>query len=140
MYVDDFKMSGPKDGLKESWAAMRHQGLKMDDPAPAGHYLGCMHKMSKQKMDGGVMINVIEYDMEDYLQNVVVKYKNLCAKSNFQVKMKKVSTPFIPEDHKASPQSQPCAPGRYVTCPWCKNTVPCEEEIQAAIAALQSFL
>jgi hypothetical protein len=40
VYVDDFKMAGPKDNLAKGWDLIR-RGIKMDDPAPMGHFLGC---------------------------------------------------------------------------------------------------
>ena len=42
VYVDDSKMSGPENNLKEGWKAIR-RGIVTDDPKPVGKCLGCQH-------------------------------------------------------------------------------------------------
>ena len=51
VYVDDFKMSGPKQNLKKGWDAIR-KDLKLEDPKPVGKCLGCMHVVKDVKRDG----------------------------------------------------------------------------------------
>ena len=45
VYVDDFKLAGPKALMKECWASIR-RGKRTDEPFPVGKYLGCDHKTS----------------------------------------------------------------------------------------------
>ena len=45
VYVDDFKMAGPKRSMASAWADIR-KGVKTGDPEPAGFYLGCRHVLS----------------------------------------------------------------------------------------------
>ena len=55
VYVDDFKLSGPKANLKEGWNLIRHgpngnKGIDIDDPvsleSEAGeNFLGCRHRI-----------------------------------------------------------------------------------------------
>ena len=54
-YVDDFKMAGPAEAMKEAWSLLRKQGpngtkgLKMDEPKAGNmRYLGCEHKYAKR--------------------------------------------------------------------------------------------
>ncbi len=39
VYVDDFKLSGPADGVDRGWKLIRSV-LNVEDPQPAGLYLG----------------------------------------------------------------------------------------------------
>jgi hypothetical protein len=55
VYVDDFKMAGPKEALREAWSLLRKtgpngtKGLNMDDPKAGNtRYLGCEHKYAKR--------------------------------------------------------------------------------------------
>jgi hypothetical protein len=47
VYVDDFKLAGPKECLEEGWALIR-QGIKTDIPHDVGLYLGCIHRVSEK--------------------------------------------------------------------------------------------
>ena len=40
------------------------------------------------------------------------------------LRLRKVDTPFLPEDQALSPQGAPAAGGPVVECPWCKHTFP----------------
>ena len=42
VYVDDFKMAGPRVSLSEGWKLIR-SGITTDDPVPVNRYLGCEH-------------------------------------------------------------------------------------------------
>ena len=42
VYVDDFKMSGPKDSLQKGWSLIASK-IDLDTPGPVGRYLGCEH-------------------------------------------------------------------------------------------------
>ena len=49
IYVDDFKLAGPKGNLAEGWRLLRtkslvtgEKGLDIEEPAPIGRYLGCL--------------------------------------------------------------------------------------------------
>ena len=41
VYVDDFKLVGKEENLKEGWKLMIDSGLQLDPPEPLGDYLGC---------------------------------------------------------------------------------------------------
>ena len=44
--------------------------------------------------------------------------------------MKKVATPFLPEDHSSAESRVPACGGNAVSCPWCKHSFP-ETEFKA---------
>ena len=43
VYVDDFKMAGPRKNIKAGWDLIRRE-IRLDDPTPVGKYLGCGHE------------------------------------------------------------------------------------------------
>ena len=43
VYVDDFKLAGPKDSIKEGWKTISSV-IDMDPPEDIGRYFGCMHR------------------------------------------------------------------------------------------------
>ena len=43
VYVDDFKLAGPKDNIKEGWKTISSV-TDMDPPEAIGRYFGCMHR------------------------------------------------------------------------------------------------
>ena len=45
VYVDDFKMSGPKDNMSKGWSLIASK-LDMDTPGEVNRYLGCDHRVS----------------------------------------------------------------------------------------------
>ena len=73
IYVDDFKMSGPKCNLAKGWELIGN-GLKIEPPTPLGLYLGCKHEQSTRTLpDTGKSVRVIEYNMEEFLSSCVDK-------------------------------------------------------------------
>ena len=47
VYVDDFKLSGPKKNLAEGWRLIgdgREGGITVETPSDSGLYLGCKHE------------------------------------------------------------------------------------------------
>ena len=59
VYVDDFKLSGPKHNIKKGWDLVRRSGLKIEEPKPCatvgvppekgvGVYLGCLQEKGRQ--------------------------------------------------------------------------------------------
>jgi hypothetical protein len=54
VYVDDFKISGPEKNAKKAWELIRAEnartgkpGIVLDNPTPAGEFLGCGHVVSE---------------------------------------------------------------------------------------------
>ena len=63
VYVDDFKLSGPKENLAEGWRRIR-SGITTDDPHPLGLYLGCYHEAVEKTLPNGVKIRGRCYNQE----------------------------------------------------------------------------
>ena len=79
VYVDDFKLSGPKESLKKGWDLIR-KNIQMEDPTPLQLYLGCIHRKFEGRLEkDGPVVNGIEYDMESFLASCVQRYLQLCA-------------------------------------------------------------
>ena len=100
VYVDDFKMSGPTKNLPEGWKLLR-SGIDMDDPYPLDRCLGCIHHI-RAGMINQKPVQIIEYDVCDFMQQCVQAYKNACGEPDMQ--LRKVDTPFLP-----SPEGGICA-------------------------------
>ena len=45
VYVDDFKLAGPKANLAAGWKLIRER-IKMDEPTKADKFLGCQHTIT----------------------------------------------------------------------------------------------
>jgi hypothetical protein len=91
VYVDDFKLAGPAKHMAEAWVAIR-QGIVMEDPAPAGLYLGCKHELSDRVLPCRTTpVRTIEYNMEEFLRSCVERYQRLSGIAH----MRLVPTPFL---------------------------------------------
>ena len=123
VYVDDFKMSGPTKNLAKGWNLIRHQaGLVLEDPLPAHLYLGCIHEKRTVQLAGGRSAQAVVYNMESYFASAVSKYCKLAQSLvGKEIKLKKVATPFLPEDHSSAESRVPACGGNAVSCPWCKR-------------------
>ena len=125
IYVDDFKMAGPNNTIKEGWRLLRG-GLGIEEEARVDekgvHYLGCKHIKESVKMHDGGIATTMVYDMGDFLQQCVDKYRTLAATVGPAPKLRRVVTPFLGDDSSLSPQGAPAATGPIVECPWCKHT------------------
>ena len=92
VYVDDFKLSGPKENLKKGWELIK-KGLSLDEPGDIGRCLGCHHKIRSAKVDGKE-VQVVEYVVSDFMSSCVDAYKKACGEPN--MKLRPVDTPFLP--------------------------------------------
>ena len=136
IYVDDIKMAGPKNALPEALKLLKEppptsapsgdsareareareaqHGFKIGPVEPAAHFLGCTHEKGKFTLANGVEVNSMTYDMEAFLRSTVDLYLSLSRSRGFQANLRGVATPFIAEDHAASPQGAPCGTGQPV--------------------------
>ena len=51
VFVDDFKLAGPKQTLPSAWKAIA-QHVEMSGPKPIGKFLGCLHRWGNHTIDG----------------------------------------------------------------------------------------
>ena len=95
VYVDDFKLSGPKASVEEGWKLIS-SGIEMDPPTASGKYLGCGHirmdparPLEEQfeseigKSHGGC---ALVYDMESFMDAAVVTFCELTGKTRSELK------------------------------------------------------
>ena len=97
VYVDDFKMSGPKSNLPRGWAMIR-KGLNMEPPTPLGNFLGCRHEEVTVSLPNGVKARGRSYNMEEFFRSCVQLYLDLAPGT----RLRNVETPFLPEDQSKS--------------------------------------
>lgn len=119
IYVDDLKMSGPAENLAKGWELPRTK-LNIEPETDLGLYLGCVLSKGKAKLYDGTEVTAMTYDMEGLLRQSVDKYLDIVGKDT---KLKKVSSPSIPEDTKKHPARAPClgSSKEAIHCPWCSH-------------------
>ena len=118
VYVDDFKISGPIDNIPKAWELIK-QGLVIEPPKRIDEkgiiFLGCRTYKKNITLPDGTSATAVVYDQQEYLQSCVQKYISLCYMLKITpgdlTKTRRSYTPFIQEDHKASPAG-PQHPGQ----------------------------
>ena len=132
VYVDDFKMSGPKGNMKEGWRLIR-KGIRTEDPSPAGKYLACDHILKELQIHAGrnpvtgfeddvppgytpsvsarpdrsgkLSVQTLMYEMKGFLEQCTSRYIEL-AGTNMKP-LRKVATPFIDESRPVADEGNP---------------------------------
>ena len=97
IYVDDFKMSGPKENLAKGWALLREE-IEMEDPASPTIYLGCEQSTHDITLPSGAKVRMMVYDMENFLVSCVERYKQ-CTGSK---EIKGAPLPYLPGEETPS--------------------------------------
>eukprot|EP00435_Cladocopium_sp_Y103_P061888 s184_g23.t1 len=117
IYVDDLKLAGPEENLAKGWELLRSV-LRIEPETDLGLYLGCVLSKGESKLHDGTKVKTFTYNMEGLLKLSVEKYLENVGKDT---KLKKVSTPSLPEETKNSPYRAPVPGGKTVQCPWCAH-------------------
>ena len=74
IYVDAFKMAGPKGHLASCWSDLR-TGLHFEPESKLGMYLGCTReKTSAIRLPDGTGANCETDNMEDFLQQCIQRH------------------------------------------------------------------
>ena len=118
IYVDDLKLAGPSENLAKGWEMLRTV-LRIEPETDLGLYLGCVLSQGETQLHNGKKVKTITYNMEGLLKLSVEKYLDIIGKDT---KLKKVSTPSLPEETKSSPYRAPSDGKRKVECPWCAHS------------------
>ena len=108
LYVDDFRIAGPIENMTKAWLTIS-KNIKIGPVEDSGKFLGCNHVLSQKIIPAGgdpwrdykqselkgdcTKLNIIEYDMEEFLRSCVSKYQEL---SNCKALIH-ADTPFIDE-------------------------------------------
>ncbi|CAE7775567.1 unnamed protein product [Symbiodinium sp. CCMP2592] len=110
VYVDDFKLSGPKANLAKGWELMASK-IKLEPPSSIKRYLGCEHEPKKafpeltfgdrgttvaQGSVGPREIRMIKYDMRSFMEQCVSRYVELCG-PKYKATLRSADTPFLDE-------------------------------------------
>ena len=101
IYVDDLKLAGPSENLAKGWEMLRTV-LRIEPETDLGLYLGCVLSQGETQLHNGKKVKTITYNMEGLLKLSVEKYLDIIGKDT---KLKKVSTPSLPEETKKQPIS-----------------------------------
>ena len=118
IYVDDLKLAGPSENLAKGWDMLRTV-LRIEPETDLGLYLGCTLSQGDAQLHNGKKVKTITYNMEGLLKLSVEKYLDIIGKDT---KLKKVSTPSLPEETKSSPYRAPADGKHRVECPWCAHS------------------
>ena len=119
VYVDDFKMAGPKNNLKEGWELLCEK-LIIEPETGLDLYLGCNQSKGTVVLGNGHKVTTVTYDMEQFLRSCVDRYLEVAG----NVELKKVPTPGPHEETKDHTSRAPTQTGPSVECNWCGNRVP----------------
>ena len=113
VYVDDFRMSGPKENLSKAWQAIRtgKNALCLDDPKPPDRELGCLHHRFYASADGRP-VRVMEYDMRDFMKSCVKSYLEVTAST--PKSLRHVETPFLTMPGGGDTPPDPDKPSDYI--------------------------
>ena len=124
IYMDDFKMSGPKGNLKKGWELVC-SAVQMGKMEPMGQFLGCNHERFNVTLPNKVQITGTIYNMENYLKTLVAKYKKMVKDTTGkEPNMIPVPTPFLPEDQKDAPARKAMSEFPAAVCPFCDASFP----------------
>ena len=118
IYVDDLKLAGPSENLAKGWEMLRTV-LRIEPETDLCLYLGCVLSQGEPQLHNGKKVKTLTYNMEGLLKLSVEKYLDIIGKDT---KLKKVSTPSLPEETKSSPYRAPSDGKRKVECPWCAQS------------------
>ena len=118
IYVDDLKLAGPSENLAKGCEMLRTV-LRIEPETDLGLYLGCVLSQDETQLHNGKKFKTITYNMEGWLKLSVEKYLDIIGKDT---KLKKVSTPSLPEETKSSPYRAPSDGKCRVECPWCAHS------------------
>ncbi len=122
VYVDDFKLAGPKVHIKHGWSLLR-KGLVIEPEKPIDLYLGCNHMRGERLLQTGIKVTTMTYDMEKFLKACVDLYLQLAPKGT---RLRIVTTPFVAEleNPRKGKAGRPVREGKVLQCSWCKHTMP----------------
>ena len=128
LYVDDFLMSGPEEGMEEMWKKIAEE-INIEDPGPMNLYLGCMHRELEITGKDGYIRRVMEFDQESFFKDKIEHYANNYKEAcGCEPKFTKVSTPYLKESASENPARKPENLGsQAVECQWCKHAFALKE-------------
>ena len=123
VYVDDFKLAGPKKNLANGWKLIKSV-ITIDEPRELNRYLGCDHEKFTDEV-GAQKFSGMKYCMTAQLTASIELYDSECAKVGYVPSKtgKKTKTPFVQEQGSDAPAAQPMMPDIKIQCPRCKHII-----------------
>ena len=105
VYVDDFKLAGPRDAVRKGWELIRAgtrgvDAIELDEPSNLDKYLGCNHVEGSSKV-GGNPKRTMRYDMSGFMQECVKVYQDCVATTSADARLRSLrpaATPFLEID------------------------------------------
>ena len=102
MYVDDFRMSGPKADLSTGCKSLEDSGLVLTNIEPVKRYMGCDHERVESTVAGRPVVGMA-YDMRDFMTACVDNYLELFREP--RTALHKVDTPSLPASGDTFPEA-----------------------------------
>ena len=65
IYVDDFKLVGPKENLPKGWELIT-DAVDMGRQEALGLFLGCNHEKIEKHLSNGIVLRGVSYNMGSY--------------------------------------------------------------------------
>ena len=88
-------MAGEPSACDKLWKRIS-QTIELEDPHSLDRCLGCHHRETTAKFEGGFRVRVLTYDMCDFAKACVARYLEVSGGNAGA--LKKVATPFLSED------------------------------------------
>merc|ERR1712015_145038 len=138
VYVDDLKLAGPKIHHEEAWADIGKR-ITMSTPEGPGLYLGCKQIVGVVRCADGTEARTMTYDMSGFFDQCVETYLQLAGLERHQ--LRRVSTPFLPEEQRTSPARCVVEPeGPRIECEWCRHSFPVSTtEVRGSTRAVEEW-
>ena len=106
-----FNLAWPFENVAKGWEMLRTV-LRSEPETDLGLYLGCVLTQSEAQLHDGKKVKTTTYNMEGLLKLSVEKYLDIVGKDT---KVKKVSTPSLPEYPWCAHSFDPEMPALYET-------------------------
>ena len=100
--------------------ALLRTKLGIGPEGPLAMFLGCNQRRETVTMHGGILANVVIYDMESFLEQCVARYLEVAPKGT---KMREAKTPFLHDEGKHGPSRDPTN-NTGSRCKWCDYITP----------------
>ena len=116
IYVDDFKMSGKPEDVKEGWITLREvlneetgeQALILGESAPVAHFLGCSVKREVVTGIDGKPVEVCQKFMPEFVTACLESYETLAKECGYgDIQTFYVDTPLVNEYDVPYPARKP---------------------------------
>ena len=114
IYVDVFKLAGPKGNLAEGWTLLR-SCRDIGREADTGMYLGCNVIKLSFTLSTGDHVNGVVYDMEPFLEQCVARYLEVAVTGTTMKPVKHHFWCMTPTSEFRNPI---VPPGRGGSSPW----------------------